>query len=200
MPRPGIWNPTLEPARWRLWSGWPASAPGVWQPPQSMMVARYSPRRLSCAEAAAAAAAAATTATMQTPPATLTTILRIGLGSRHHNLRADLRDETFRAYRRSFPVLSGPWGWRASMMDDRKRITTEIRDYLARQRISREQFAHQTRLGKSTVDKLLTGLFSERPLAIVGGHTGLKLRERPDAAAATAVTEAPSVPDRPSIP
>ena len=85
------------------------------------------------------------------------------------------------------------------MMDDKKRITTEIRDYLARQRISREQFAHQTRLGKSTVDKLLTGLFSERTLVIVESHTGLKLRERPDAAAATAVTEAPSVPDRPSI-
>ena len=67
-------------------------------------------------------------------------------------------------------------------MDDKKRITTEIRDYLARQRISREQFAHQTKLGKSTVDKLLTGLFSERTLVIVESHTGLKLREKPDAA------------------
>ena len=60
------------------------------------------------------------------------------------------------------------------MIADKKRITTEIRDYLARQRISREQFAHQTKLGKSTVDKLLTGLFSERTLVIVESHTGLK--------------------------
>jgi TolB-like protein len=86
------------------------------------------------------------------------------------------------------------------MMDDKKRITTEIRDYLARQRISREQFAHQTKLGKSTVDKLLTGLFSERTLVIVESHTGLKLREQPAAAATAASrTDAPPVPDRPSI-
>src|SRR5262249_28006276 len=91
---------------------------------------------------------------------------------------------------------------RRPMMDDKKRITTEIRDYLARQRISREQFAHQTRLGKSTVDKLLTGLFSERTLVIVESHTGLKLREPPGTAvpaAASGVTAAPRVPDRPSI-
>src|SRR5262249_41897908 len=86
------------------------------------------------------------------------------------------------------------------MTDDKKRITTEIRDYLARQRISREQFAHQTKLGKSTVDKLLTGLFSERPLVIVHSHTGLQLPQRPDSAAAAAgTTVAPPVPDRPSI-
>ena len=42
-------------------------------------------------------------------------------------------------------------------MDDRKRIAGAIRDYLARQRISREQFAFKTKLGKSTVDKLLIG-------------------------------------------
>jgi TolB-like protein/Tfp pilus assembly protein PilF len=85
------------------------------------------------------------------------------------------------------------------MIDDKKRITTEIRDYLARQRISREQFAHQTRLGKSTVDKLLTGLFSDRTLSIVEGHTGLKLRERPAAASTSSTAEPPRVPDRPSI-
>src|SRR3712207_195498 len=34
----------FDPARWSLGSGCPASAPPVWQPPQSMMVARYSPR------------------------------------------------------------------------------------------------------------------------------------------------------------
>ncbi len=84
-------------------------------------------------------------------------------------------------------------------MDDKKRIAAEIRDHLARQRISREQFAFQTKLGKSTVDKLLTGLFSDRTLAIVEGHTGLTLRERPGAAPAAAAAETMSAPDRPSI-
>jgi TolB-like protein/Tfp pilus assembly protein PilF len=88
------------------------------------------------------------------------------------------------------------------MMDDKKRITSEIRDYLARQRISREQFAHQTKLGKSTVDKLLTGLFSERTLVIVESHTGLKLRDRLDAASSATVPQAPEAlptPTGPSI-
>jgi TolB-like protein len=62
-------------------------------------------------------------------------------------------------------------------MDDTKRIAAAIRDHLARERISREQFAFKTRLGKSTVDKLLTGLYSDRTLAIVEGATGLRLRE-----------------------
>jgi TolB-like protein/Tfp pilus assembly protein PilF len=88
------------------------------------------------------------------------------------------------------------------MTDDRKRITAEIRDYLARQRVSREQFAHQTKLGKSTVDKLLTGLFSDRTLAIVESHTGLKLRHKPDAAppaSPPAFAEGLPAPNKPSI-
>jgi adenylate cyclase len=61
-------------------------------------------------------------------------------------------------------------------MDERKRVAAIIRDYLARQRISREQFAFKTKLGKSTVDKLLIGLFSDKTLSVVEGHTGLSLR------------------------
>jgi TolB-like protein/Flp pilus assembly protein TadD len=64
-------------------------------------------------------------------------------------------------------------------MDDRKHIAAAIKDYLARERISREQFAFRTKLGKSTVDKLLTGLFSDKTLAIVESHTKLPLRARP---------------------
>ncbi len=64
----------------------------------------------------------------------------------------------------------------ASPMNDRKRIAAVLRDYLARERISREQFAFKARLGKSTVDKLLTGLYSDRTLSIVESHTGLTLR------------------------
>jgi adenylate cyclase len=92
-------------------------------------------------------------------------------------------------------------------MDDNKRIAAAVRDYLARERISREQFAFKTKLGKSTVDKLLIGLFSEKTLAIVESHTNLSLR--PQAAASAGLHEdaarqpneepAPSLPDRPSI-
>ena len=65
-------------------------------------------------------------------------------------------------------------------MDEKKRIAAAIRDYLARERISREQFAFKTKLGKSTVDKLLIGLFSDKTLAIVENHTKLALRSRPE--------------------
>ena len=63
-------------------------------------------------------------------------------------------------------------------MDDRRRVSSLIRDYIARERMSREQFAFKTKLGKSTVDKLLVGLFSDKTLAIVEGQTGLQLRRR----------------------
>lgn len=61
-------------------------------------------------------------------------------------------------------------------MDDTKRVAGLIRDHLARARISRDAFAHRTRLGRSTVDKLLIGQFSDRTLAIVEAETGLVLR------------------------
>jgi TolB-like protein/Tfp pilus assembly protein PilF len=61
-------------------------------------------------------------------------------------------------------------------MDERKLIATAIKDYLARERMSREQFAFKTKLGKSTIDKLLIGLFSDKTLAIVENHTRLELR------------------------
>ena len=60
--------------------------------------------------------------------------------------------------------------------NERKQIAAVIRDYIARERISREQFAFKTKLGKSTVDKLLTGLFSDKTLSIVESHTKLSLR------------------------
>jgi adenylate cyclase len=61
-------------------------------------------------------------------------------------------------------------------MDDRKQVARIVRDYIARERISREQFAFRMKLGRSTVDKLLVGLFSDRTLAVVEAHTGLSLR------------------------
>jgi adenylate cyclase len=61
-------------------------------------------------------------------------------------------------------------------IDERKRVAAAVRDYLARERISREQFAFKTKLGKSTVDKFLIGLFSDKTLSIVESHTNLPLR------------------------
>ncbi len=84
-------------------------------------------------------------------------------------------------------------------MEDRKRIAAIIRDYLARERISREQFAFKTKLGKSTVDKLLIGLFSDRTLSIVEGHTGLSLRTSPPPEQPAAPRAVLRGPDTPSI-
>lgn len=86
-------------------------------------------------------------------------------------------------------------------MDARKRIAATIKDHLARERISREQFAFKTKLGKSTVDKLLIGLFSDRTLSVVEGHTKLPLRamlaEAPEGPPATDALPKPL--DTPSI-
>jgi adenylate cyclase len=83
-------------------------------------------------------------------------------------------------------------------MDEKKRVTAAIRDYLARERVSREQFAFKTKLGKSTVDKLLIGLYSDRTLAIVEGATGLQLRASEPPAPPAPVAEVPKA-EKPSI-
>ncbi|MEJ1160117.1 tetratricopeptide repeat protein [Prosthecomicrobium sp. N25] len=89
-------------------------------------------------------------------------------------------------------------------MSGERKVAAAVRDYIARQHISRDEFAFRTRLGRSTVDKLLTGLFSERTLAIVEGHTGLALRglleAGPEPDPVPAEPAAPvRPPDRPSI-
>jgi adenylate cyclase len=76
-------------------------------------------------------------------------------------------------------------------MDDSKRVAGLIRDYLAREHISREHFAFKTKLGKSTVDKLLVGIYSDRTLAIVEGQTGLVLRSQSDSAARASASGVP---------
>jgi hypothetical protein len=47
---------------------------------------------------------------------------------------------------------------------DRDRIVQAIRTYIAKERISREEFAQRAKLGKSTVDKLVVGIFSEKTI------------------------------------
>lgn len=56
--------------------------------------------------------------------------------------------------------------------EERRRIGREIKKYLAVNRISREEFGFQTKLGKSTIDKLITGLYSDATLQIVLERTG----------------------------
>ena len=60
--------------------------------------------------------------------------------------------------------------------DEKRQIGREIKLFLAVNRIARETFAERSGLGKSTVDKLITGIFSEETLAKVMERTGFKLR------------------------
>ena len=63
---------------------------------------------------------------------------------------------------------------------DRQKIVNAIRTYMARERISREEFARRAKLGKSTVDKLATGLFSERTILQIETRLNIKLRDTVD--------------------
>jgi hypothetical protein len=54
---------------------------------------------------------------------------------------------------------------------EKRRIGRDIKKYLAVNRISREEFSFQTKLGKSTIDKLITGIYSEATLQIVLDRT-----------------------------
>lgn len=65
---------------------------------------------------------------------------------------------------------------------ERARIVEAIRRYIARERISRAEFAERTRLGKSTVDKLLTGMFSERTILHIEARLNISLRGLHDGA------------------
>jgi transcriptional regulator with XRE-family HTH domain len=60
---------------------------------------------------------------------------------------------------------------------DRRRIIEAIRTYMARERISRDEFAQRVKLGKSTIDKLATGIFSERTILQIEARLNIKLRD-----------------------
>ena len=59
-----------------------------------------------------------------------------------------------------------------SESEEKRRVGRDIKRYLAVNRISREEFSFQTKLGKSTIDKLMTGIFSDATLQIVLERTG----------------------------
>ena len=83
-------------------------------------------------------------------------------------------------------------------IEGKRRVASAVKDYLARERISREQFAFKTKLGKSTIDKLFIGLFSTKTLVVVEAHTKLSLRALLGDPADTGA-EALPLPDKPSI-
>jgi hypothetical protein len=58
---------------------------------------------------------------------------------------------------------------------DRQRIVQAIRAYIARERISRDEFAQRTKLGKSTVDKLVVGIFSEKTILQIESQLKISL-------------------------
>jgi hypothetical protein len=48
---------------------------------------------------------------------------------------------------------------------DRKRIGQAVKEHIAREGLSREEFAFRTKIPKATIDKLVTGIFSDKTLA-----------------------------------
>jgi hypothetical protein len=48
---------------------------------------------------------------------------------------------------------------------DRKRIGQAVKEHIAREGLSREEFAFRVRIPKATIDKLVIGIFSEKTLA-----------------------------------
>jgi hypothetical protein len=59
---------------------------------------------------------------------------------------------------------------------DRKTVAQAVRSYIAKERISREEFAQRTKLGKSTVDKLVIGIFSEKTILQIEAQLNVNLR------------------------
>src|SRR5690349_23554991 len=59
---------------------------------------------------------------------------------------------------------------------ERSHIVQAVRGYIARERISRDEFALRTKLGKSTVDKLVVGIFSEKTALQIEAALNISLR------------------------
>lgn len=59
---------------------------------------------------------------------------------------------------------------------ERQKIAHAVRSYIAKERISREEFAQRAKLGKSTVDKLVIGLFSEKTILQVESQLNINVR------------------------
>ncbi|ULJ76492.1 hypothetical protein [Rhizobium gallicum] len=62
--------------------------------------------------------------------------------------------------------------------DEKKRIGQAIQRYIVERKLSREGFAHKTGTSLSNVNKMVTGLFTEKGLAKVEKGTGVRFRSR----------------------
>jgi hypothetical protein len=60
---------------------------------------------------------------------------------------------------------------------ERKTIAEAVRAYIAKERISREEFAQRAKLGKSTVDKLVVGLFSDKTILQIESQLKIAFRK-----------------------
>ena len=60
--------------------------------------------------------------------------------------------------------------------EEKRRIGREIKNFLAVHGIDRQSFADKCGIGKSTVDKLVTGIFSERTILKVVEKSSFKLK------------------------
>ena len=74
-------------------------------------------------------------------------------------------------------------------LEERKAVAQAIRAYIARERISRETFARRAKIGKSTVDKLVTGIASEKTIIQIEEQLKLKLRAMQPAGGMTAAPQ-----------
>jgi hypothetical protein len=72
---------------------------------------------------------------------------------------------------------------------EKQKIVDTIRTYMARERISRDEFARRAKLGKSTIDKLVTGLFSERTILQIEARLNIRLRATGGGEGASAAAE-----------
>jgi hypothetical protein len=60
---------------------------------------------------------------------------------------------------------------------DRKRIGQAVKEHIAREGISREEFAFRVKIPKATIDKLVIGIFSEKTLARLERAVGRAFRK-----------------------
>jgi hypothetical protein len=59
-------------------------------------------------------------------------------------------------------------------LDSKKAVALAIRDYMQRKGYDRYRFADKVNLSKSTIDKLLVGIYSDHALAKVENRTGVR--------------------------
>lgn len=57
---------------------------------------------------------------------------------------------------------------------DAKSVASAIREYMSKQGLDRYRFADKVRLSKSTIDKVLSGIITDKALARIEKNTGMR--------------------------